>query len=115
MQSMFLDQLDTRIGVTDFFTALQVNTKYLPKQLLILVELLRLPQYLLANTYARQTRSQIHITIHMPQKWNLSSSVKSIFSKTRVNRILVKKCIVFIANCDAQCNQELQIVIIERN
>ena len=53
--------------------------------------------------------------IPMPQKWNLSSSVKCIFCKTRANRILVKKCIVFIANCDAQCNQNLRIVIIERN
>ena len=58
-QSIFLDQQDTRIGVTDFLTALQVNTKQLPKQLLNLVEVLRLPQYLLANTYARQTSSQI--------------------------------------------------------
>lgn len=58
-QSIFLDQQDTRIGITDFLTALQVNTKQLPKQLLNLVEVLRLPQYLLANTYARQTSSQI--------------------------------------------------------
>ena len=34
------------------------------------------------------------ITIHMPQKWSLSSSVKCIFRKTRANRILVKQCIV---------------------
>ena len=53
--------------------------------------------------------------IHMPQKWNLSSYVKCIYCKTRANRILVKKCIVFIANCDAQCNQKLRIAIIERN
>ena len=32
-----------------------------------------------------------NIRIHMPQKWNLSSSVKCIFCKTRANRILVKK------------------------
>ena len=55
------------------------------------------------------------ITIQMPKKWNLSSSVKCIFCKKRANRFLVKKCIVFIANCDAQCNQKLRIVIIERN
>lgn len=58
-ETIFLDQQDTRIGVTDFLTALQVNTKQLPKPLLNLVEVLRLPQYLLANTYARQTSSQI--------------------------------------------------------
>ena len=58
-QTIFLDQQDTRIGVTDFLTSLQVNTKQLPKPLLNLVEVLRLPQYLLANTYARQTSSQI--------------------------------------------------------
>ena len=46
-------------------------------------------------------------TIHMPQKWNLSSSVKCIFRKTRANRILVKHCNVFIMNFDAQCNQKL--------
>ena len=57
----------------------------------------------------------MHITIHMPQKWNLSSSVKCIFCRTRENRILVKMCIVFIANCHAQWNQKLRIVIIERN
>ena len=55
----------------------------------------------------------LDITIHMPQKWNLSS-VKCILRKTRANRILVKQCIVFIADCDAQCNQKLWIAIIER-
>lgn len=58
-QNIFLDQQDTLISVTDFLNALQVNTKQLPKKLLNLVEVLRLPQYLLANTYARQTSSQI--------------------------------------------------------
>ena len=48
----------------------------------------------------------LHITIHMPQKWILSSSVMRIFRKMRVNRIIVKQCIVFIANFDAQCNQK---------
>ena len=61
------------------------------------------------------SKSAICITIHMPQKWNLSSSVKCTFFKTRANRILVKKWIVFITNCDAQCNQKLRIVIFERN
>ena len=55
------------------------------------------------------------ITIHMPQKWILSSSVKCIFRKTRTNRILVKQCNVFIVNFDAQCNQKLRILVIERN
>ena len=59
------------------------------------------------------------ITIHMPQKWNLSLSVKGIFRKTRTNRILVKhvclQCNVFIVNFDAQCNQKLLILVIERN
>ena len=55
------------------------------------------------------------ITIHMPQKWNLSSSVKCIFRKTRTNRILVKQSSVFIVNFDAQCNQKLRILVIERN
>lgn len=58
-QNIFLDQQDTLISVTDFLNALQLNTKQLPKKLLNLVEVLRLPQYLLANTYARQTSSQI--------------------------------------------------------
>ena len=56
-----------------------------------------------------------HNTIHMPQKWNLSSSEKCTFRKTRANRILVKQCIEFVADCDAQCNPKMQIVIIERN
>ena len=34
----------------------------------------------------------------MPQKWNLSSSVKCIFRKTEANRILAKQCSVFIVN-----------------
>ena len=55
------------------------------------------------------------ITIHMPQKWILSSSVKCIFRKTRTNRILVKLSSVFIVNFDAQCNQKLRILVIERN
>ena len=54
-------------------------------------------------------------TMDMPQKWNLSSSVKCIFRETRANRILVKQCIVFIADCDAECNQKMRIVNIERN
>ena len=48
----------------------------------------------------------------MPQKWNLSSSVKCIFRKTRENRILVKQCNVFIVNFDTQRNQKLRIVVI---
>ena len=55
------------------------------------------------------------ITIHMAQKWTLSSSVQCIFRKTRANRFLVKQCSVFIVNFDAQCNQKLRIVVIECN
>ena len=50
-----------------------------------------------------------NITIHMPQKWILSSNVKCIFRETRANSILVKECIVFIADCDAQCDEKLRI------
>ena len=57
----------------------------------------------------------VDITIHMPQKWTLSSSVKCIFRKTRTNRILVKQSSVLIVNFDAQCNQNLRILVIERN
>ena len=53
--------------------------------------------------------------LHLPQKWILSSSVMCIFRKTRANRILDKQCIVFIADCYAQCNQKVRILIIERN
>ena len=42
------------------------------------------------------------ITIQMPQKWNLSSSLKSIFRETRAKRFLVKEFIVFFAGGDAQ-------------
>ena len=55
------------------------------------------------------------ITIHMPQKWNFLSRVKCIFRKTTANRILVKQWSVFIVNFDAQCNQKLRFVAIERN
>ena len=58
-QDIFLEEQDTSIGITDFLTALQVHTKQLPKQFLNLVEILALPQFLLANTYARQTSSRI--------------------------------------------------------
>ena len=58
-QNIFLDEQDTSIGISDFLTALQVNTKQLPKQFLNFVEILALPQFLLANTYARQTSSRI--------------------------------------------------------
>ena len=51
----------------------------------------------------------------MPQKGNLSSSVKSIFRETRANRILVKQCNVFIVKFDTQCNLKVWIVVIERN
>ena len=58
-QNIFVDQQDTSVNIIDFLTALQVNTKQLPKQFLNLVEILALPQFLLANTYARQTSSRI--------------------------------------------------------
>ena len=57
-QTINLDQQDTGVGVVEFLTALQINTKQLPKKFLTLVEVLRLPQFLLANTYARQTSSE---------------------------------------------------------
>ena len=57
-QTINLDQQDTGVSVVEFLTSLQVNTKQLPKKFLTLVEVLRLPQFLLANTYARQTSSQ---------------------------------------------------------
>ena len=63
----------------------------------------------------KSVQLQYNITIHMPQMWNLSSSVKWIFRKTRTNRILVKQCNVFIVNFDAQCNQKLRILVIKRN
>ena len=56
--TIILDQQDTGISVVEFLSALQVNTKQLPKKFLTLVEVLRLPQFLLANTYARHTNSQ---------------------------------------------------------
>ena len=62
----------------------------------------------------REKRKNL-ITIHMPKQWNLSSSVKCIFSKTRMNRILVKQCNVFFVNFDAQSYQKLRIVVIKRN
>ena len=65
--------------------------------------------------YSEKKSHNDDITIHMTQKWKLSSSVKCIFRKTRANRILVKQCSVFIVNFDAQCNQKMQIEVIERN
>ena len=56
--TILLDQQDTGISIVEFWSALQVNTKQLPKKFLTLVEVLRLPQFLLANTYARHTSSQ---------------------------------------------------------
>ena len=56
--TIILDQQDTEISVVEFLSELQVNTKQLPKKFLTLVEVLRLPQFLLANTYARHTSSQ---------------------------------------------------------
>ena len=56
--TILLDQQDTGISIVEFLSALQVNTKQLPKRFLTLVEVLRLPQFLLANTYARHTSSQ---------------------------------------------------------
>ena len=68
------------------------------------------------STYLKEIQEDKNrITIHMPQKWILSSSVKCIFRKTRRNRILVKQSSVFIVNFDAQCNQKLRILVIERN
>ena len=56
--TIILDQPDTEITVVEFLSALQVNTKQLPKKFLTLVEVLELPQFLLANSYARHTSSQ---------------------------------------------------------
>ena len=58
-ENIFVDQQDTSVNIIDFLTALQVNTKQLPNQFLNLVEILALPQFLLANNYARQTSSRI--------------------------------------------------------
>ena len=58
-QNIFVDQQDTSINIIDFLTALQVNTKQLPKQFLNLGEILALPQFPLANTYAWETSSRI--------------------------------------------------------
>ena len=57
-QNIFLDEQNTSIGINDFLTALQVN-KQLPQQFVNLVEIIALPQFLLANTYARKTSSRI--------------------------------------------------------
>ena len=51
---------------------------------------------------------------YMPQKWNLSSSVKCIFGEKSTTRILLKQWIVSNADCDAQCNQKFWIAIIGR-
>ena len=56
--TIILDQKNTEISVVEFLSALQVNTKQLSKKFLPLIEVLRLPQFLLANTYARHTSSQ---------------------------------------------------------
>ena len=58
-QNIFVDQQETSINKIAFLTALQVNTKQLPKHFLNLVEILDLPQFLLANTDTRQTSSRI--------------------------------------------------------
>ena len=56
--TIILNRQGTEISVVEFLSALQVNTKQLPKKFLTLVEVLRLPQFLLATTYARHTSSQ---------------------------------------------------------
>ena len=56
--TIILHRQDTEISVVEFLSALQVNTKQLSKKILTLVEVLRLPQFSLANTYARHTSSQ---------------------------------------------------------
>ena len=82
-QNIVVDQQDTTINIIDFVTALQVNTKQLAKQFLILVEILALPQLLLANTYSKQTgyriqsgsvngespRKRIKLDTDHPNKW----------------------------------------------
>ena len=57
-QTINLDQQGTGVSVVEFLSALQVNTKQFPKNFLTLVEILRIPPFLLANTYARQTSNQ---------------------------------------------------------
>ena len=64
-QTINLDQQDTGVSVVEFLSALQVNTKQLPKKFLTLVEVLRIPQFLLANTYARQTSNQNHHQVRL--------------------------------------------------
>ena len=60
-----LDQQDTEVIVVEFLSALQVNTKQLPKKFFTLVEVLRISQFLLANTYARQTSNQYQHQIRL--------------------------------------------------
>ena len=45
-QNILLDWQDKSIGITDFLTALQVNTEQLPQHFLNLIEILALPQFL---------------------------------------------------------------------
>ena len=56
-----------------------------------------------------------NITIQNAAKVEFIIKCDCIFRKTRTIRILVKQCNVFIVNFDAQCNQNLRTVIIERN
>ena len=43
----------------------------------------------MSNVLAEALTQMQPITIHMPRKWNLSSSEKCNFRKTRANRILI--------------------------
>ena len=56
-QTINLDQQVTGVSVVEFLSAMQVNTK-VPKKFFTLVEVLGFLQFLLANTYARQTSNQ---------------------------------------------------------
>ena len=59
-QDIVLDLQPSSIAVTVFWTALEVNSKPLTKYFPNLVEELKLPLFLLANTYARLTSSNVH-------------------------------------------------------
>ena len=62
---------------------MQVNTKQLPK-ILTLVEVLRIPQFLLANTYARHTTNQNQHQIRLASG---ASPPKKVKTRDRVTAV----------------------------
>ena len=96
--TMTLDQQDTGISVVEFLSALQVNTKQLPKKLLILVEVLRFPQLLLTNTYARHTSSQNQHQMRL-------AAAASHFKKQKHDQHLISDSKIF-ENVEAKSGSE---------